>query len=327
MAVIKANAYGHGMAQVARVLDNCDSYAVAHVSEAVALRAAGIGKDITVLQGAINREELLQASQSGVGLVVHASYQLDMLESNDLPAPVDVWLKIDTGMHRLGLAPGASGEAYQRLQQCAQVGKVRFMSHFACADDPGDPLNARQLRDFLAAVKGLGGECSIANSAALCAAQENHLDWVRPGIMLYGVNPFLPGRGEVQALRPVMTLSSGLMSIRQYRRGDTIGYGATWECPQDMPVGVVAIGYGDGYPRHARSGTPVLVNGIRVPLVGRVSMDMICVDLRQCPQARVGDDVVLWGDGLAVEEVAEYADTIAYELLCKLTARVEFSYR
>jgi alanine racemase len=326
MAVIKANAYGHGMQEVARALDKTDSYAVATMNEASALRAAGIDKDIIVLQGATSQDELLQASHHAVTLVVHSQYQLNMLESMALPAAMDIWLKIDTGMHRLGFAAAAAAGACERLRQCDQVENVRIMSHFANADDPEDALNARQLADFLAASEGLADERSIANSAALCAAQAYHLDWVRPGIMLYGVNPFLSTKGEVDSLQPVMTLSSRLLSIQQRKRGDTIGYGATWTCPEDMPVGIVSIGYGDGYPRHAKSGTPVLINGIRVPLIGRVSMDMISIDLRPCPQAAVADEVILWGNGLPVEEVALCSDTIAYELLCQITSRVEFSY-
>jgi alanine racemase len=326
MSVIKANAYGHGMLEVARALDDSDSYAVATLNEAIVLRNAGIDKDICVLQGASNQDEFVQASQHAVAVVVHSQFQLAILESMSLPAALDVWLKIDTGMHRLGIEPGDTIDAYERLQHCNQVQNIRIMSHFANADDPGDELNARQLANFLEAGKGIVVERSIANSAAICASQAYHLDWVRPGIMLYGVNPFLTGKVEAPALQAVMTLSSRLLSVQNRKRGDTIGYGATWTCPEDMPVGIVSIGYGDGYPRHARSATPVLINGIRVPLIGRVSMDMISIDLRDYPQAAVGDEVILWGDGLPVEEVALCSDTIAYELLCKLTSRVEFSY-
>ncbi len=326
MSVIKANAYGHGMVEAAQALADSDSYAVATVYEAVTLRQAAIDKKIIVLQGASSREELLLATEHKLDLAVHNHNQLHLLESAELTAGMDVWLKIDTGMHRLGFAIDDSHEVMARLQQCPQVGAIRIMSHFANADDPGDELNDKQWRDFLQVTTGHAAERSIANSAAICASKDYHLDWVRPGIMLYGVNPFLPGKGETPSLQAVMTLSSRLLSVQQHRRGDTIGYGASWACPEDMPVGVVSIGYGDGYPRHAKPGTPVLINGIKLPLVGRVSMDMICVDLRQCPQAAIGDEVILWGDGLAVEDVALHADTIGYELLCKVTSRVEFSY-
>ena len=326
LAVIKANGYGHGMIEVAQALDSADSYAVAAIGEALMLRQAGIEKDIVVLQGASDETELLQASQANISLVVHSETQLHTLETSTLPSSIDIWIKIDTGMHRLGFEPQSARSHVKRLQQCDHVSSIRIMSHFANADDSSDALTSRQLQDFLECSDDLGLERSIANSAGICASQNYHLDWVRPGIMLYGANPFLVDDKSDCRLQAVMTLSSHLISVQQRKRGDAIGYGGSWVCPQDMPVGVVSIGYGDGYPRHARAGTPVLVNGIKVPLVGRVSMDMICVDLRPCPQAVAGDEVILWGDGLPVEEVADSSDTIAYELLCKLTGRVQFCY-
>jgi len=246
-----------------------------------------------------------------------------MLERAPSDIPVVAWLKIDTGMHRLGFAPEAAAAAYARLRDCRAVaGPPRLMTHLANADDRADAYTEDQLARFDTATADLTGPRSIANSAGLLGWSAAQRDWVRPGIMLYGVSPFSDTEAGALGLRPVMTLHSELIAVNHYRRGDAIGYGGTWACPEDMPVGVVGIGYGDGYPRHAVSGTPVLLNGRTVELVGRVSMDMICVDLRTQPRARVGDPVVLWGQGLPVEVVADHASTIGYELLCSVTQRV-----
>jgi len=324
--VIKANAYGHGMHEVACALNKTDTFAVATLDEAMLLRQAGNTKKIVVLQGVNDKNELLQASQENISLVLHHEHQVALMESVDLQKAMDIWIKVDTGMHRLGFEPKVTRSIYQRCRQSRNELVIRMMSHFANADDTSDELTARQLQSFLEACHGIDTEKSIANSAGICGHEAAHLDWVRPGIMLYGVNPFSKGTASELSLQPVMTLSSTLLSVQQRQRGDTIGYGGSWVCPDDMLVGVVSIGYGDGYPRHARSGTPVLINGTKVPLVGRVSMDMICVDLSHCPVATVGDEAILWGEGLPIEEVARYADTIAYELLCKLTNRVKFVY-
>jgi len=324
--VIKANAYGHGMLEVAAALNKITTFAVATLEEAMLLRQAGNTKNIMVLQGVSGKKEWLQAAQEGISPVLHHEEQVALLESIDLPAAMDIWIKIDTGMHRLGFSPEHTQAIYRRCQQSGNELNIRFMSHFANADDADDDLTDTQLQRFLDVTKEYAAERSMANSAGICVFADSHLDWVRPGIMLYGVNPMLSGTASDFSLQPVMTLTSTLLSVHQRCRGDAIGYGGAWVCPHDMPVGIVAIGYGDGYPRHARSGTPVLINGNRVPLIGRVSMDMICVDLSQCPDAAVGDEAILWGDGLPIEEVADSADTIAYELLCKLTKRVKFVY-
>ncbi len=324
-AAIKANAYGHGLVRAAHAMVESDSFAVACIEEAQVLRQAGITHPIVLLEGAFSAEELPECVRLGLEVVVHHPWQISMLEQARLDAPLVTWLKLDTGMHRIGIQPAELEGALKRLRQCAHVAQpVHFMTHLACADEPAHPLTENQLRCFDGTLDALPGERSIANSAGIVAWPASHRDWVRPGIMLYGVSPLVGGRGAQHDLRPVMTLRSHLIAINHYRVGDTIGYGAEWRCPEDMPVGVVAAGYGDGYPRHARPGTPVWVNGHRVPLVGRVSMDMLSVDLRSHPGARIGDPVVLWGDGLAVEEVAEHAGTIAYELLCCVTNRVRF---
>jgi alanine racemase len=315
LAVVKADGYGHGAVAAARALAGADALAVAHLGEALALREAAVRAPVLVLQGARDAPELAEAATQGLEIVVHHEAQLQALEST--PAPIGVWLKVDSGMHRLGFAPRELPEIHARLGALQGVGAPPvLMTHLACAEDRADPSTARQLARFDQAVGGLPGARSIANSAGLLGYPDSHRDWVRPGIMLYGASPFVGGSGEREGLRPVMTLSAPLIAIRHLRAGDRVGYGGAYVCPEDMPVGVVAIGYADGYPRHAPSGTPVGVAGGRVALVGRVSMDMITVDLRGVRPPRLGDEVILWGPGLAVEEVAERSGTIAYELLC-----------
>ena len=326
IAVIKANAYGHGMLRIARALEAADAFGLARMEEAVRLRQAGVEKQLVALEGFFGRDELEAASHYQIEPVISNREQLSLLEKRRLPQQIACWLKVDTGMHRLGFATAEAAAAHARLASCASVRPpIRLMTHLASADDLQDSATANQLQLFLPLISQLGGEISIANSAALLGWPQTHYDWVRPGIMLYGASPLLGGSGERHELKPVMTLSSRLIAVNQCRRGDRIGYGGSWCCPEEMPVGVVAIGYADGYPRHAPAGTPLLVNGSRVPLVGRVSMDMVTVDLRGQPQARVGDPVVLWGRGLPAEEIAEAAGTISYELFCGVTQRVKFS--
>ncbi|KPK40724.1 MAG: alanine racemase [Gammaproteobacteria bacterium SG8_47] len=324
MAVVKADGYGHGICSVARGLESADGFAVACMDEAVGLREAGFSKPITVLGGFSTARELDVVRSNALDVVVHHESQLTLLEGAAIGDPIVVWLKIDTGMHRLGFGIDAARAAYERLRNCrAVVQPVRLLTHLACADDRDDPTTAIQLQEFARVSAASSVPRSIANSGGILGWPDSHADWVRPGIMLYGVSPFCRGIGAELGLRPVMTLRSELIAVNRQARGARIGYGGTWQCPEDMPVGVVAIGYGDGYPRHASSDTPILVNGKRVALIGRVSMDMVTVDLRTQPQAHPGDPVVLWGDGLPVEEVAASAGTIAYELLCGVTRRVK----
>lgn len=323
MAVIKANGYGHGMLRVARALEAADAFGVACIDEAMSLRDAGISKPIVLLEGFFEAPELELIRQYELAIVVHHEFQLDMLEKTGMSTPVHVWLKIDTGMHRLGFKPLQVPRIYERLQACRNVVQpIRLMTHLADAENRDNVVTQQQVECFNGAVSGLKGERSLANSAALIAQPQCHADWVRPGIMLYGASPFNDSSGEAEGLQPVMTLTSKLIVINQFKKGDRVGYGGEWECPQDMPVGVVAVGYGDGYPRGVSSGTPVLIKNQRVPIVGRVSMDMITVDLRGLPSAQVGDSAVLWGRGLPVEEVAQCARTIPYEILCRVTQRV-----
>lgn len=323
MAVVKANAYGHGMLRIARCLSDVDGFAVARVEEGAALRQAGIRQRIAVLQGFTCPEELALHAAHGLEPVVHSPRQVQLLEAARLAEPLAIWAKLDTGMHRLGLLPDEFGPCYRRLQACPAVRRpIPIMTHLANADMLEDTLTDRQLALFREVLQEVRAEASIANSAGLLAFENARVEWVRPGIVLYGVSPFPDRTGADDGLHPVMTFRSRLIAIKQVPSGAAVGYGGDWVCPRPTRLGVAAVGYGDGYPRHARSGTPVLVRGWRVPLIGRVSMDMITLDLTDCPEADVEDEVILWGEGLPVEEIARHASTIPYELLCGITQRV-----
>lgn len=317
MAVIKADAYGHGIERAARALAGADAFGVSCLEEAQLLRAAGVTRPIVLLEGPFARTELADIAALGLDVVVHSPAQLDMLEHASLPRPLTAWLKVDSGMHRLGFDPEEAQEAYRRLKTCAVVAPaIRLMTHFARAGVADDGMTARQMARFETACAGLPGERSLANSAAILTCPESHGDWVRPGLMLYGVSPLAPAIGAAHGLRPAMALHSELIAVRRVRAGEPVGYGAAWTCPEDMPIGVVAAGYGDGFPRHAQSGTPILVDGARCAIIGYASMDMLTVDLRAAPGARVGAPVELWGPALPIEEIAGHAGTVPYELLC-----------
>lgn len=324
MAVIKANGYGHGLLRVAAALRHADAFAVTCMEEAVPLREAGYAHPILLLEGVFTPQELELARRFRLDLMVHSEWQLQVLETARPGRPLSVWLKVDSGMHRLGFSPSEVPSVHARLLDMRSVNtNVRFATHLACADDRGSETTSTQVEVFSEATDGLTGEKSLANSAGLLGWPATHVDWVRPGVMLYGVDPFVDGRQPMPDLRPAMTLCSPLIAVNRYKAGERIGYGGTWTCPEDTTVGVIAIGYGDGYPRHAQNGTPVLVNGQEVALVGRVSMDMITVDLSGLEDSvSVGDTAVLWGEGLPVERVAAHAGTIGYELLCGVTSRV-----
>jgi alanine racemase len=332
LAVIKANAYGHGMLTVAKALEQADGLAVACVDEAVQLRDGGINQPLVILEGFFDRQELELCRRFDLIPMLHQLEQLDMLEAEQ-GDPLTVWLKVDTGMHRLGITPEQCQQAWQRLCSCRSVKRdgMVLVSHLANADDRADDTTLQQFGLFQQLCQqmmasGVSLSCSLANSGGLLGWPQTQLDWVRPGIMLYGISPFQQQRGRDHDLQPVMTLRSRLIAINEHRRGEGIGYGGSWCCPENMPVGVVAIGYGDGYPRHADHGTPLLVNGQRAPLIGRVSMDMLTVDLRGLRNVKVGDEVILWGPGLPAEEVAEHSGTIAYDLLCGVNPRVAVEY-
>lgn len=324
VGVIKADAYGHGLIRMASALSGADAFGVACLEEARVLRAAGIHHPIVLLEGAFSPEEMTEVQALGLDIVVHHEDQVRMVECLPIGRAIRVWVKVDTGMHRLGFIPERVESIWARLSDCTRVAKpLRLMTHLACAHDSSDPFVAEQL-DYFHRYVPPQAEFSIANSAAILAWPKTHADWVRPGLMLYGVSPFDEGIGVDLGLKPVMTLRSELIAVKMVKAGETVGYGRTWQCPEDMPVGVVAMGYGDGYPRHAESGTPVLINGQRGMLIGRPSMDMLTVDLRACPDAEVGDPVILWGEGLPVEEIARWAKTIPYELLCSVRVRARY---
>lgn len=327
MAVIKANAYGHGAVPVARALKQADAFAVASVDEALLLREAGIQQPVLLLQGVFAADELEAAANYDLQVTVHSSEQIDWLEQSRIRSPLQLWLKVDTGMHRLGVPIEYATTALQRLADLVEQrgGSVRLMSHLACADTPESPANDAQLAAFQS-IPHRGLERSLANSAALLSRVDMNFDWVRPGIMLYGASPFDPGAGQTTGLQAVMSFESQLIAVHARKQGDSIGYGQIWHCPADMPVGVVAAGYGDGYPRHAPAGMPVRVNATVVPLIGRVSMDTLFVDLRDQPQAVVGDKVQLWGSHLPAATVAAQAGTISYELFCNVSPRVPREY-
>lgn len=323
MAVVKADAYGHGLVRAAKALAGADSFGVACLEEAERLREAGINHPLVLLEGPFAADELPRIAALGLEMAVHQEEQLRMLEMARLPVPIRVWLKLDSGMHRLGFAPEGIGEAWRRLRECASVDPdIVLMSHMANAGDPASTLVREQLSCFNDVAGDLGCVRSMANSAGILHWPESRYDYVRPGLMLYGVSPMEDTIAADHGLLPVMRFESRLISIKNLRRGDPVGYGAAWACPEDMPVGIVAAGYGDGFPRHAGSGTPVIVNGVRSRIVGNASMDMLCVDLRPQPRARIGDPVQLWGDQLPVEEVARHAGTIPYELLCHVQSRL-----
>ena len=326
IAVIKANAYGHGMVKIAKALTDADAFAVARIEEAIKLREANINTPILLLEGFTSEDELELIQKYNFDTVIHSYHQIQLLEQSHIEE-INVFLKVDSGMHRLGFEPNVVASMVEKLEKCSAVASIKLMTHLANADDKHDDKTIQQIETFYQSIESLENkETSIANSAGILGWPQTHTAWVRPGIMLYGVSPFINSHADDHNLKPVMTLSSHLITIKKLAKGEPIGYGGNYVCEKDMTVGIVAIGYGDGYPRHAKTGTPVLVNGQRSRILGRVSMDMICVDLTEQPGANISDSVVLWGEGLPVEEVAESADTIAYELLCGVTSRVKFEY-
>lgn len=330
MAVVKANAYGHGIIDVARHLPDADSFAVARLNEADALRESGIAQPLVLLSGANDPEDLIAAIERGYEVVVHCGEQLGLLESQGGGAAT-VWLKIDTGMRRLGFRVAEAAAAIDRLRDCRAVREVRLMSHLANAEDRDDDMTRRQIDAFAGVAGEFDGPVSLANSAAIFAWADSLRSiaegrtagtiWIRPGIALYGISPFPGGCGADLGLRPVMELQSRLIAVKPISSGDRVGYGGTWRARRDTTLGLISAGYGDGYSRFLPSGTPVFVNGRRVPLAGVVSMDIAAVDLGAGAVDRVGDGVTLWGDELPVEEIARSAGTIPYQLVCGVTNR------
>lgn len=320
MAVIKADGYGHGVERMAAAFAAADAFAVASLDEAMSLREAGVERPVVLLEGPFEAGEVPLIAKLGLEVVVHTREQLDMLERAG--RRLALWLKFDTGMHRLGFAPADAESVIARARPLAEP--LRFMTHFANAHRRDDPSVERQMERFAALLGAAPGERSLANSGAVLACSRAHGDWVRPGLMLYGVSPFEGETGAALGLEPVMTLHSRLIAVRRVAAGEAVGYGGSFVCPEAMPIGVVAYGYGDGYPRHASTGTPVLVNGVRTRVIGECSMDMMTVDLSPVPDARFGDPVTLWGTGLPIETVAAASGTIPYELLCRVRMRAHY---
>ncbi|BBG61101.1 Alanine racemase, biosynthetic [Providencia rustigianii] len=328
IAVVKANAYGHGLVGVGtEVQELVDGFGVARLNEALLLRHQGINKPIVLLEGFFEQSDLQLMVEYNIDTVIHCVEQLEMLESAQLAKQIKVWMKLDTGMHRLGVLPQHAESFYQRLQSCQNVDlPINIVSHFCQADAPELPTTAKQIECFQQFVSDKPGEKSIAASAGILLWPEAHYDWVRPGIMMYGASPQEGKSAASFGLLPVMTLKSSLIAVREHSAGQCVGYGETWRSERNTLLGVVAIGYGDGYPRNVPSGTPVLVNGRKVPIIGRISMDMTVVDLGPDSTDKVGDDVILWGNALPVEEIAAQTGIINYELLTKLTSRVAMEY-
>lgn len=323
LAVVKANAYGHGAVPVARAIAQAaDALGVACMEEALKLRDSGIREPIVLLEGVFTPDEIPLADRHRLALVVHSQEQLAWLLGSRPRRPIHCWLKVDTGMHRLGLDPTNLAEAYARLRGAPQIGGLVLMTHLARADEPSHPATPRQFERFAAACAGLSAPRSLANSAALLAWPQSRRDWVRPGILLYGTSPLAEAHPGAAALRPVMRLESTLIAVRDLPAGEPLGYGGHFVCPGPMRVGVVALGYADGYPRHAPDGTPVAVGGRLSRLIGRVSMDMLMVDLTDLPAAGVGDRVELWGAQVSADAVARASGTIPYQLYTGVGARV-----
>lgn len=324
MAVVKADGYGHGLERVARALNDADAFGVAALSDAQRLRAAGLTQKIVLLSGFDEQTDLAQLRQLSVDTVVHHEFQLQMLKL-DNGIPINVWLKMDSGMHRLGFAPEQFAQAFELLCKMPNISpEIVCMSHFASSDEMDSPQTAEQLSCFDSHLPASSTSASLANSAAVLGWPASHRQWVRAGGALYGLTVASGKTGADFGLKSAMTLCTRLISTKRVRQGERVGYAGTYMCPEDMPIGVAAIGYGDGYPRNIRQGTSVLLNGKRVPVVGRVSMDLMALDLRTQPFAKAGDAVVLWGEGLPIEEIAESAGTISYELTCSITRRVRF---
>ncbi|SDT15946.1 alanine racemase [Halopseudomonas xinjiangensis] len=327
LAVVKANAYGHGAVRCAEALrELADGFAVACIEEALELRQAGISQPILLLEGWFEVTELELIVEHDLWVVIHHHGQLADLAEARLARPLNVWLKLDSGMHRVGFAPDEYPAIWRSLENSPNVASLTRMTHFSRADEPETGRTEEQLAVFHRTTDALGGPASLCNSPGVLAWPAAHGDWLRPGIMLYGATPFEFEQTHAERLLPVMQLDSKIIAVRQIETGEPIGYGSRFVTQRPTRIGVVAMGYADGYPRHARDGTPVLVGGQRTGLIGRVSMDMLTVDLTDLPQAGLGTPVRFWGNGLNASEVAAHASTIAYQLFCNLN-RVQRLYR
>ncbi len=325
IAMVKANGYGHGMVSVAKAIPEVDAFGVASIEEAILLRKSGVQTDIILMEGVFSQEDIQAVQQYDFIQVVHAPYQVEILKKQVYP--FKIWLKINTGMNRLGFAPKQFVIAYDEIIALGYIELIGFMTHFAKADHKQDDMTKRQRDLFFKTVGSRTGAYSLCNSAGIVHWPECQGDWVRPGLLLVGASPFSDCTGSDLGLKPAMNLVSTLIAIQWVTAGEQVGYAGTWvNSLEDRLVGVVAIGYGDGYPWHAQNGTPVLIHNQQVPLIGRVSMDMITVDLTSLLQhqiqPKIGDIVTLWGDNLPIEHVATHAGTVPWELFCRLTERV-----
>ncbi len=323
IAVIKGDAYGHDAIKVARTLSQADMFAVSRIEEALELRDAGITQQVLLLEGCFCAADLQLAASQGFHTAIHCQEQLNDLQNASLEKPITVWLKLDTGMHRLGVQPCELPDYVQRIEATGKLtGPVGFMSHFCCADDLSSASTKKQIDLFLSQTSRYPGLKTLANSAGILYWPQAQFDFMRAGIALYGISPSENETGRELGLHNVMTLNSKLIAVRKHKANQPVGYGETWISPRDTYMGVIAMGYGDGYPRCAPEGTPVYINGRIVPLSGRVSMDMITVDLGPDAMDKVGDTVEFWGENLPIEHVAKHIGTIPYELVIKLTKRV-----
>ena len=330
MAVIKADAYGHGIVQVAKALAHADGFAVARLEEALLLRQADISQRILWLGGFLDGSKPALCAEHHIDVVIHSRHAADALLAAALPQAINVWLEHDSGMHRLGLSDSEFAAVDRLLDTSGNVGEKYYMTHFSGADEGDRGNTERQLAAFQRVVAASDAPLSLANSAALMQYADTCTDWVRPGIMLYGANPLSAEARQRQQrplpLRPAMTLTAKVIAVRHINKGETVGYNSRWQATRDSVIATLGIGYGDGYPRHAGNGTPVLINGQRAALAGTVSMDLITVDITDCDAVAIGDEAVLWGKGLSVDEIADYADTISYQLLTAVSKRVPRFY-
>jgi alanine racemase len=329
IAVVKANGYGHGLKEVALALDNdADALAVACIDEALEIRAAGVKSPVIILEGFYDKNEVDVAVANNFWLVLSCLESIEHISKMELKGRLTLWLKVETGMHRFGLSYDDFKTAYVKILGCNSINKnIVVMTHFACADELENTMTSDQIIEFKNITSGLNIQFSLANSAALLAWPESHSHWNRPGYMLYGESPLSQEHVNATGIKPVMTLKSAITTIKFIKSGDSVGYGSIWTANRDSKIATVAIGYGDGYPRNARNGTPVLVNGARIPLVGRVSMGVITIDITEQKDIAVGDEVILWGEGLSISEVASHAGTLGYELLAGMPARVPRIYQ
>ena len=345
LAMIKANAYGQGLLPAAHILaDQVDGFGVARLREALEIQETGYTGKILLVEGFFDREELLKTLSRRFDSVIHCYEQLELLEQvakeweeeqqkgfwkrkTKIYFPINIWLKIDTGMHRLGVHPEQVDEFYQRLKKCPLVESISFVSHFSRADELDCGYTEKQISTFEQATQAYPKHArSISASSGILYWKQAHYEWVRPGIIMHGISPHYDPITHL-GFQPVITLSSSLIAVRTHKAGEPVGYGGTWVSQKETKLGVIAMGYGDGYPRNAPEGTPVLINGRKVPIVGRVSMDMLTVDLGANSQDKVGDEAIFWGKDLLIEEVAKHIGVISYELITKLTPRVIFEYK